>query len=66
MIRTIKPKEAVEILREHGLTISEPKLDAGLRQGVFPFGEAIKLDKYVYTIYPTLLYKWIAERSDST
>lgn len=36
LIRAIKPKEAIQILRAHGLTMAEVKLDMGLRQGVFP------------------------------
>lgn len=65
LIRAIKPKEAVQILRAHGLTMTEVKLDMGLRQGVFPFGDAVEMPggEWSYTIYTPLLERWIAERS---
>lgn len=64
-IRAIKPRKAVEILKEHGFNITEVKIDMGLRQGVFPFGDAIEMSsEWDYTIYVPLLMKWIAERSE--
>ena len=65
LIRAIKPKEAVQVLRAHGLTMTEIKLDMGLRQGVFPFGDAVEMPggEWSYTIYTPLLERWIAERS---
>jgi hypothetical protein len=66
-IRVIKPKRACEILKEHGMAITEVKLDMGLRQRVFPFGDAIEMrSEWDYIIYENLLMKWIAERSDPT
>ena len=66
-IRAIKPKQAVQILAEHGMKITENKLDMGLRQGVFPFGDAIEMhSEWDYIIYEHLLRKWIAERSEPT
>lgn len=66
MIRAIKPKEAVQILKEHGFTITEARLDMGLRQRVFPFGDAVEMPggEWSYTIYTPLLDRWIAERSE--
>lgn len=64
--RVIGTAEAAKILREAGFdTVNVPRLNAGLQQGVYPFGVAISLtkDKYVYEVYPILLYKWIEERS---
>lgn len=65
MIRAIKPKEAVQILKEHGFTITEARLDMGLRQRVFPFGDAVEMPggEWSYTIYTPLLDRWIEERS---
>lgn len=63
-IRVIKPKRACEILKEHGMPITEVKLDMGLRQKVFPFGDAIEMkSEWDYVIYENLLMKWIEERS---
>lgn len=65
LIRAIKPKETVKILKARGFSITEVKLGMGLRQGVFPFGDAVKMPggEWSYTIYTPLLEKWIAERS---
>jgi hypothetical protein len=65
LIRVLKPKEAVQVLRAHGMTITEVKLDMGLQQGVFPFGDAVKMPggEWSYAIYSALLDHWIAERS---
>lgn len=64
MLKVISSKEAVARLRAAGFDTNINRLNAGLRQGVYPFGCAIKLSEYVYEIYSTLLDKWIAERSD--
>lgn len=65
MIRAIQVKEAVEILKAHGFTVTVNRLNMGLRQGVYPFGDAVEMPggSWVYAIYTTLLYKWIEERS---
>jgi hypothetical protein len=66
MIRAIKPKEAVKILKEHGFTITEARLDMGLRQRVFPLGDAVEMPggEWSCVIYTPLLDRWIAERSE--
>ena len=65
MIKAIKPKEAVQILKDHGFAITEARLDMGLRQRVFPFGDAVEMPggEGSYTIYTSLLDRWILERS---
>lgn len=62
ILQVIKPKRACEILAEYGWTLTEATLDAGLRQGVFPFGIAIERKGQTYYIFEALLRKWIAER----
>ena len=66
MLRVISSVEAVERLKAAGFNTNVNRLNAGLRQGVYTFGCAIKLNEYVYEIYSTLLDKWIAERSERT
>ena len=66
MLRVISSVEAVERLKAAGFNTNVKRLNAGLRQGVYAFGCAIKLNEYVYEIYSTLLDKWIAERSERT
>ena len=58
-------KEAAAILREHGFSISEGDLRAGLEQRVYPFGDAVVVtSKPVFHIYKPLLMDWIAARSE--
>lgn len=66
MIKSISPTTAAKILGEHGYKITTARLEMGLRQRVFPFGEAVEMKggQYTYAIYTTLLDKWIAERSE--
>ena len=67
MIKAIRPKEAVQILKEHGYAITEARLDMGLRQRVFPFGDAVEMPggEWSYAIYTPLLDRWIEERSEA-
>ena len=64
MIKVIKAEQAAEILKEHGYSSANAvKIKMGLEQGVFPFGQAIRMQgKTVYDIYENLLLRWIKER----
>ena len=68
MIRAIQPKEAQKILEANGFKVTVPRIQMGLRQGVYPFGDAVEMPggTFVYAIYTTLLERWIAERSETT
>lgn len=67
MIRAIQPKEAQKILEANGFKITVPRIQMGLRQGVYPFGDAVEMPggTFVYAIYTTLLERWIAERNET-
>lgn len=66
MIKVLKVKEACEILKAHGMDTNVVRIEMGLRQGVYPFGTAIQMDKsWVYEVYDVLLRRWIAERSEA-
>ena len=62
-IRTLNLNEAVERLRESGMSIGAMVLGDGIEQGVFPFGVCIKRDKRNFLIFEKLLDAWIAERA---
>lgn len=66
MIKVLKVKEAAEILAANGYKITVVRLEMGLRQKLFPFGEAVEMEsgQHTYAIYNALLQKWIAERSE--
>lgn len=58
-------KEAAQILRDHGMKISDADLRAGLEQKVYPFGDAVVVTSQpVFHVYLPLLMRWIAERSE--
>lgn len=65
MIVVLTINETVEILREHGMKISQPHLRAGIECGAYPFGVCVRMGKQpTFEIFRPLLMRWIAERSD--
>ena len=61
-IITLNPKEAVQLLHSYGMSIGRERLCAGIRQGVFKFGDFIQMEGEEYIIYLALLERWIAKR----
>ena len=59
----ISIKDTVEILRSHGMSISDAHLRAGIECGAYPFGVCIPMKQNTYEVYKPLLMKWIEERS---
>jgi hypothetical protein len=65
VIQTITPAEAAERLRAVGVSTSAERIRAGLIQGVYPFGEAVKMEKgYSFAIYSRLFEEWVKEREE--
>ena len=66
MIKAISVREAQKILEKHGYKVTVARIEMGLRQRVYPFGEAVEMKggSFVYAVYTTLLQKWISERSE--
>lgn len=65
MIVVLTVNETVDILRDHGMSISAPHLRAGIECGAYPFGVCVKMDKQpTYEIFKPLLMRWIEERSE--
>lgn len=64
-MKVLRVKEAQRILAENGFTATVARLEMGLRQRVYPFGDAVEMKggTWVYAVYSVLLDKWIAERS---
>ena len=62
-IRTLNLNEAIDRLREHGLSIGQEVLSDGIEQGVFPFGVCVKRKKRNFLIFEKQLDEWIAERA---
>ena len=63
MIVIISISEAVKILREHGMNISDAHLRAGIECGAYTFGVCIPMKQNTYEVYKPLLLNWIDERS---
>ena len=62
-IQTMDLNECAAYLREHGLSISNESLAAGLEQRVYPFGVCIRGGKRrIFQIYTRLVNGWITER----
>lgn len=59
----ISIKDTVEILRSHGMSISDAHLRAGIECGAYPFGVCIPMKQNTYEVYKPLLLRWIDERS---
>lgn len=63
MIETMSAAQAAEVLRAEGMRISPGKIRLGVEQGVYPFGDSVRMEKGPEcTIYTSLLERWIAER----
>lgn len=63
-IVTLTPQDATLYLRERGLGMTTDTLRQGIKQGVYPFGLVIELDKSpVYQIFKKQLDAWIEERT---
>lgn len=54
--------EALDILHSYGMSIGDQTLRAGIRQGVYKFGDYIEMSEGVYHIYLAPLQRWIEDR----
>lgn len=65
-IRTLTVKNACKLLSEYGMDITPERLRFGLQQGVFPFGDAVKMaHDWSFCIYERKLREWIEERANA-
>lgn len=64
MVETMTVKQAVEVLRNHGMKIGTSAVMAGLAAGAYPFGDCYRMPSGTmrYTVYARLLNEWIAAR----
>ena len=63
-IETMTPEEATERLRAAGMKISPTVIRDGLRQKIFPFGDAIESERSCrFFVYTRLLEEWMAARA---
>ena len=63
-IETLSVATTTEIMRAAGISMTADTLRAGLKQGVFPFGDCIEREKGpVYHIYKKLFDQWMHARA---
>lgn len=65
MITALGITEAVEILKEHGFSVTPVHLRAGLDCGAYPFGVSVPTGKsHVYHVFLKPLMDWIDSVSE--
>lgn len=63
-IATLTVQDAAQYLRDRGLSISPDTLRQGIKQGVYPLGIVIEMERSpVFQIFKKQLDAWIAERT---
>lgn len=63
-IATLTVQDTAQYLRDRGLSISPDTLRQGIKQGVYPFGIVIEMERSpVFQIFKKQLDAWIAERT---
>lgn len=54
-------QEALETFRKYDIPMSQNKLQESLRTGIFPFGQAIELATWSFTIWRLPFYEWLRD-----
>lgn len=61
-IKTMTVKQLCNELRQLGLSTSETKVRAAIKQGKYPFAINITMKNEEFEIYEKLFDKWVLER----
>jgi len=64
IVKTMTPVEAADIMRQAGIRTSQERVRAGIKQGVYKWGECIMMDGPNYTVYSKLFFAWLNERAE--
>ena len=57
--------DAVKGMREAGIKTSPDRVKAGIKQGVYPWGDCIKMRSPEYTMYRKMFEQWMKERGET-
>lgn len=57
--------DAVKVMRDAGIKSSPDRVMAGIEQGVYPWGDCIKLRSPEYTVYRKMFEQWMKERGET-
>ena len=56
--------DAVKAMRDAGIRSSPDRVMAGIEQGVYPWGDCVKLRSLEYTVYRKMFEQWMKERGE--
>lgn len=54
--------DAVKAMRDAGIKTSPDRVMTGIEQGVYPWGDCIKMRSPEYTVYRKMFEQWVKER----
>ena len=56
---TMTVQDALQLFRKYGIQMGQEKLQEGLKQGIYPFGDAMEMSHWTFTIWRLNLYRWL-------
>lgn len=64
IVRTMTVQQAAKAMREAGISISDDRVRAGIEQGVYPWGDCVKMRSPEYMVYCKLFDNWMKARAE--
>lgn len=65
IVQTMTVADAVKVMREAGIKTGPDRVMAGIEQGVYPWGDCIKMRSPEYTVYCKMFEQWLKERGET-
>lgn len=65
IVRTMSVADAVKAMREAGMKTGVDRVMAGIEQGVYPWGDCVKMRSPEYTVYCKMFEQWLKERGEA-
>lgn len=65
IVQTMTVADAVKVMREAGIKTSPDRVMTGIEQGVYPWGDCIKMRSPEYTVYCKMFEQWLKERGET-
>ena len=65
IVQTMTVADAVKAMREAGIKTGPDRVMAGIEQGVYPWGDCIKMRSPEYTVYRKMFEQWLKERGET-
>lgn len=64
IVKTMNVEEAADLMRQAGIRTSAERVRMGIQQGVYPWGDAVKMGTMSHIVYTKLFWKWMEERGE--